>query len=389
MKRKKSILIFVLLAACFLSATAQVNVYHVNSSSAVPVREGVFYTLPRTVIKIDVMVKAEEKIKGPFSDYAGKYLGLEEVVNFDYTSYFIEDVVMSTLTEPDPKQVYYIEAGERGSKDFRTLNVGLEKHGFLGSVNNLDSEQESGEADKEQVIIFETPGGKEISEFLLNGRVKTRQDTIIRRVTVDTSLTEQYFYRTRVTERNTEELALETLEKIEQLRESRYKLLTGFQETAYEAGAIAYMDQQLRALENEYLDLFRGKTSTDFKTYTFYYTPENNGDAGDVLFRFSGSTGIVQGRGGSGEEVKIGIENLGHGAAAGGYAATKNDEQPNKGVAYRIPGFAWVSLEMGGEELFRKQITINQSGAIKRLAASRFKVKLNPESGGIDKVTFD
>ncbi|MFP4470026.1 MAG: DUF4831 family protein, partial [Bacteroidales bacterium] len=330
MKRNTTVFLLIGFLISAFPVFAQVNVYHVNASAQAPARDGVFYTLPRTVLKIDVVVKAEEKIKGPLSDYAAQYLGLENVVNFDYTDYFIEEVLISTLTEPDPSQLYYIEAGERGSKDFKTLNVGLEEHGYLTYVNNLDNELQTDRVAEQPVVVIKTPDGREFSEFMLNGMIDKKQDTIIRRVTVDTSLTEQFFFRTRVVEKGTEELALETVEKIEQLRESRYKLLTGFQETAYEAGTITYMDQQLKQLEKQYLDLFRGKTVTDFSVYTFYYTPENADDAGDVLFRFSGSAGIVKGRGGSGEEVTLKIQSLGHGQEASGFSSPKNNDQPYK-----------------------------------------------------------
>ncbi len=387
--KKTAFFFLVCLLWQMLPATAQINVHHVNKTSGAPARDGVFYSLPRTTLKIDVVVRVEEKIKGPYSEYAEKYLGLENAINYDYTTYFMEDVNVSSFNGPDPEQLYFIEAADRGSKDFRTLNVALDQHGYLVSAGTAGNTQPPAGTENREVVVYELPSEKGGTSFLPDRRIETTQDTIIRRVAVDTSTTEQYFFRTRITGKTTEEMALTALDKIEQLREARYKLLTGFQETAYQAGTIRYMDQKLEKLENEYLDLFRGKTLTTWEHHTYYYAPRDGDDDGSTLFRFSSGTGIMQGRSGSGTDVRLVLEPSGNQKAASEFPSPKNSEVPQKGIAYRIPGFAGVKIEMDSDELFSGEMMVNQFGVVKRLPTGRFNVTFNPETGGIRSVTID
>jgi len=389
--RKITILALMLFSGLFTSL-AQVNVYHVNKTSAKPSRNGVFYVLPRTVLKIDVLVKTEENLKGPFSEYAEELLGLTNVVKYDFVNYQIENVEISSVVEPDPEQVYYIETGESSSKDFKSLMLSLNDYGFLVSASNADNpEIPLKQADGELVIYDEksilsnSPGN-----FYALKNVKTKTDTIVRKITVDTALVEKFVYRTKLVEKNPKEQALEIVNLLEEVRESRMKLLTGFQETAYEPGTIMYMDKQLQRLENNYLDLFRGKTMQSSLSHTFYYIAGNQPEKDDpALFRFSNGTGVTSLKSGTGEEVTLELITNESAIIAGEFAAAQNNEPNLNGIAYRIPGIADCILKNDEKVLLNKKVTINQFGSIRRLPAQKFKVGLNPETGGINTVRFD
>lgn len=390
-KVKKRLLIITGLLICQLSfLIAQINVIHVNNPDNAPSRNGIFYSLPRTVLKIDVVVRVEENLKGPCSEYAEKFLGMEEVINFDYTSYFIGEVYVTTSVEPDPAQIYFIEPGERESKDYKPLSLKLDKNGFLVAANNLDDVPLEAESQDENVFLLDATESSFSGKFLVREQIRKKRDTIIRRVTVDTALTEQLFFRNRIIEKSNEELALEALEKIEQLREARYLLLTGFQETAYESGTVKYMDRQLHGLENEYLDLFRGKSSTSYEHHTFYFTPENTRQEQSLgLFRFSGSAGVLTGRGGAGEEVVLKIEPLGHESTVEKFPQPPAAESNRKGIAYRIPGTGRLTISIDKETIHSETLRIHQLGVAKRLPAKRFSVTLHPETGGIQSLKMD
>lgn len=385
--KNQIILSVVFLLLIFSPSIAQVNVYHVNTFSGEPKNNGAFYILPRTVLKIDVVVKAEEKRKGPYSEYAGKFLGLEDVINFDFMTYTIDDVEITTISEPDPEQVFYVEFGERDSKEFKTLKIELDNAGFLVSANNLNLENAVKEKNSQAVAIFENPDeGANFPDFYLNKRVGTKTDTIIRRVNVDTAMVEESFLRTRVVDKTTEEMALSMIGKIEVIRESRFKLLNGFQETAYEAGTVRYMDSELKKLENDYLDLFRGKSYAEYTHYTFYYVPSNSENkANTTLFKFSTGAGINLSRNGSGENVQIELTLNGFEQAAGSFPQVTSQN----GIAYRTPGYAVAKVKMENETFFEGRISINQFGVIRRLPPQKFNATFHPETGGLKAVTLD
>ena len=75
-------MIMVLMGIYLLGNTAiyaQIKVYPAKDAVQQINKEGVFYALPQTHIKIDVIVEKTEKIRGPLYAYADKYLGITGV----------------------------------------------------------------------------------------------------------------------------------------------------------------------------------------------------------------------------------------------------------------------------------------------------------------------
>jgi hypothetical protein len=392
MMKKIIVAIIGVLFMMMSNLTGQVNVISVNEPSGKPAGNGVYYTLPRTVLQIDVIVKVEERLKGPLSEHAEKFLGITDAIKYDNTFYQITDLFLTTHVEPDPEAIYYVEMGQRDSKDPRSLLLELNESGYLLSVNTLDNQTLRATKSSRQIVMID---GLEYStdgtnEFIHTGKVTTTYDTILRRVAVDTVLTEQMHFRFRTSNKSGQEIAVEILEKIDDIRDSRYRLLTGFQETPYEAATIKYMDTELQEMESEYLDLFRGKSFSYLQKYTFHYVPGKNPDkSATSLFRFSSSAGINQSRSSSGEIVEIQLEAIFSSHPFDGFQETKKPEILQNGIACRIPGSAVATIRIGKEELLTERITINQFGAIKRLPPQKFKAEFFAETGSIKTLVMD
>ncbi len=71
---------------------AQVTVRHLNENLNINDKHGIFYALPQTLIKVDITVIKTEHYAGPYSEFAGKYLDLEDVATNDYDEYAITNV---------------------------------------------------------------------------------------------------------------------------------------------------------------------------------------------------------------------------------------------------------------------------------------------------------
>lgn len=380
---KKYLHIYALAIAIFLSAMlpAQVKVYRITDGAGQTAGDGAFYSLPQTVLKIDVVVKATEQLKGPYSDYAERFLGLEQVNKFDFTTWAIEDIEITTLTEPDPQELYYVESAATDLKGLRMLSLSLDKAGMLLSAGDLEKVEAKKVGKTAEVVVFENPSeGMEYPDFYADRQVETRIDTIIRRVTVDTATEEQLFYRQRLENSSDEEMAAKALQSIDQIRESKYNLITGFQETAYDPGSIKYMYERLDRLENEYLDLFRGKSFSEYFHHTFYVVPEpKNNRYSTTLFQFATGSGIVNGK--SGKPVQLELTGTGMEEDATATSGT--------GIAYRLPGTVEVSINFEDRILYKNRMTVNQFGTIKRLPAKRFRAEFNPETGGLKSVFIE
>lgn len=94
-------LIVALLVIPVIQVSGQVKVTHVETGADKPDGKGVFYILPRTVVQVDVTVSTQKHLKGPLSEYAEEFFGIDDAVKYDYTTYEMEDVQIGTFTEPD------------------------------------------------------------------------------------------------------------------------------------------------------------------------------------------------------------------------------------------------------------------------------------------------
>jgi len=389
---KKIVYLIAAVVLFCLNMSAQINVFPVNTSTKVPARDGIFYSLPHTVLKIDVEVKTTENLKGPLADLAEKYVGIENAIKFDYLAYNIIDVQVVPVSEPDPEQIYFIEIGEKTSKEARNLILNLDKAGFLCSTTDFDKSQVQPKEIEKQIVINEETKSQAagLYEFQAFGNIKARIDTIIRKVAVDTAIIQKYIFRARSIEKTDEELASEMLGKIQDLRDAKFKLLTGFQEVAYDPETIKYMYQQLDKQEKEYLAMFYGKSVSSYHHYTFYYTPGTVPEKNGVpVFKFSKNSGLSSIKSASGENAILQFSTNEHTKLTGDFVSHQVETGQAKGIFYRIPETTNVVISLENEELFNKPIIINQFGPVKSLPADRVKVELFPETGGIKSVIID
>ncbi|HJX71596.1 MAG TPA: DUF4831 family protein, partial [Bacteroidales bacterium] len=66
------------------------------------------YSLPRTVVNIDVVFLKSRFIPGPYHEYAGKYLGIEGASHDLTESWKIKKITVFSSGEPDPDFFYSV-----------------------------------------------------------------------------------------------------------------------------------------------------------------------------------------------------------------------------------------------------------------------------------------
>ncbi|HQF02027.1 MAG TPA: DUF4831 family protein [Bacteroidales bacterium] len=389
--KKWMILIILLALFTSLETIGQVSVISVSKPSGKPSGTGMYYTLPRTTLRVDVELKIIGRHRGPLSDYAEKFLGITNAIKFDDTLYELGNISVTPLPEPDPEEIYYIELGLRDQRNPKKAIVEINEEGFLVFVNNLDTEPKTATEEKVVFLVDQAGYSSDLNDnFLLTGRVNLSTDTIIRRVAVDTIMVEQLSFRKLALEKPGQDMAAEVVEKIEELRSARMKLLTGFQEVAYDAEAIKYMDKQIREMEDDYLDFFRGKSLIRTKNYSFYYTPPAKLDKSVIpLFRFSSADGIGALRGGSGDNIDLDFKISGSEVSIKNFSSSTSADPNLNGIAYRIPESVIVSIKLGETELFSRKMLINQLGAVRRLPVQKVKAEFSIKTGGIKSLVIE
>lgn len=363
---------------------SQVKVVPASNAQPSATASGIFYALPMTYFKIDVTVKKTENIPGPYSDYAAKYLGLENVISIQSDHYEIVDVNLTPFTRPDPDHVYFVEFGERSSKEEKSISLNLSDAGLIVGVNKISPTVGA----TSLVLENETADGKvpELFKQLAAENLFEKVDTTIRRINIDTLTIEKYFYKSSWREKSTEQKARDAADFISRIKENRFLLISGYQEVNY-GESIRYMDEQLQKLHDEYLSLFTGVKITRMQSYSYIFLPEPELlNSPQAVFKFSTTRGAYDLSENIGENVYIRIESSGIRESVSGYVDALSAGISNKGYFYRIPEYGDISIRYGSRKLYRANLMIDQLGLVTFTPSFDSEIEFHQNTGGIKSI---
>ncbi len=379
---KKIFWIFVVSA--LFTGCSIINVRHITSDTSLTKKSGFFYNLPKTVVTVDIAVDKIYKIKGPYSAYADKFLGLKSVIQTNSTYFEISDIKLNSYSMPDADQYYFVETG-KGFKNTIPLQFQLTEAGYMVGVNNLDIEFNEQSTDNTGVNTM-ADGDDINANFSINYNLIEKIDTIIQKVTLDTAIIEKKTLQKIMVEKTLEQKAKEAADFIMSVKESRYNLLNGQNEVPYSKEAIAFMIEELDKTEQEYLSLFIGKTATQSFHYYYTYCPKNSGlDSAKLLGRFSVSEGVLDSTRFIGKDIVIAFAPSKDTEYVGKFITDNiNPKQKKHSFVYRIPEYAEVVVKVNNEEFTKSQFIINQFGYIAEMPYSKgMQLNFYPKSGAL------
>lgn len=348
--------IAILLMVILSPAYAQIMSFPINSGTADPAGEGFIYALPLNIVKVSVHVTKTEKYKGMYSEFATKMLGITDVIEKDQESYDIDRITVTTLNEIDTAHLYFARLPEK-LKDDHTFMVNLSEKGFITGYRLINKEED----DNLRQVAATSPFRDLLKPVLIE-----KVDTIIRKVSIDTNIFEEKVLKRSISVKSTEQQAREIADLIYRIEDSKYSLITGYQEVNYSKESMQFMLDQLNKMEKEYLAFFKGSTATTEEVYTYYYTPVPNSDAMfNTLFRFSTIYGVMSKLGQSGEPVTITVNPLKLYAQARKFEEQRmNIKRKAKGLYYRIPESTNIEISMGNKVLASENAFISQMGIL-------------------------
>ncbi len=242
---------FVLLTSLFMVLFCLQSSAQTSISAAV-------YSLPRTVLKVEIITKKTEITAGPYARYAQKYLGIIVPLS-NKVNYSIESAIITPFEESDPQFVYRLDNISKEDREslLRVTPSGIISKGTMPLVN-------------ECVVA---------KELLCQNEKNTSADDILQ---ID---------KRNVAELNQSEMAQNAAQTIFMLRRKRIELLTGeLGENVFGEGLKVAMEE-LNRLEREYIALFAGKTVTTIERKTFELIPDQNNSM--IVCRFSPTEGVV------------------------------------------------------------------------------------------------
>jgi hypothetical protein len=373
---------------------SQINVFHIDNNSIPPGKEGIFYSLPRTVIRIDVNIDRIENYKGPYSEYALKYLGLKNVVMANSVEYKITGMTVTTSQQPDPDQYYFLElAGKLSKGDQAGLLSFTESGLILGTIpERIDTV-----AKEEKIINKEEPGlatekdvFPEVFKYSADVNFFEKVDTIIRKVNIDTMTLERQYLKRTVIEKSPEQKAKEASDYIVKIKDNRFNLISGFQEVNYNRETLEYMDSQLKQMEKEYLKLFTGISLHKTLTFSFYYTPNPNQVNTEVpIFKYMKSKGMMELDEPGGKIVTIKVQRSGTTSAVANYLKRGSEANKVHGFYYRIPELVRVTVKVDENLTEETQCLVSQLGIVSFLPSNKWKVQFYEETGGIKRMSIE
>lgn len=369
-----------------LSVQGQNTVQPVDQTNS---NNGIFYSLPQSVIKVSVTVEKQSFYAGPLATYADEFLGIEGIPTSDEQSFSFKSVTFEEEVIPDPEHFYFVEFNADEMKGNRAFKMVLNESGLLTGYNQKRGALK--QTQNKTVVIADNQAVDkgELFDFQEVTGMELVVDTIIRMITVDTNVVKEMSFNRQWMRRTSKEKAQEVAEKIQQIIKDRYYLSVGYQEVAYDPGTIEYMDEQLLKRQQEYEALFKGKTIVSEQTYHFEMIPKKAGAKDQkILFKFSTRSGIRSAGSSIGDPVYLVVQSDQTTKNIEGKAeAMLSSNKARKGIYYRIPDYANVSLDYKEESLHTMRMVINQMGVVSFAPYSEeMGFELHPKTGSLKAV---
>ncbi len=333
--------------------------------------EGVVYSLPRTGVRIHVKVVEEQFQPGPYATYAEQLLGISGAKTRATVNWNITGVELETYSEPDPNQV-------RKAMGDASFLVSLTPEGCLAGINTrIDAG--SLKAAETTSFVFAPDNDKEFRFADIN-------DAPLYAAGDSTNK----FRPVRVSD---EQRAAEAANRILESRKTRYDIPAGMMDEFHPDG-VAYKVSldELKQIEDEYLSLFVGRTTSKTREFNFNFVPTSASEKGEVVFRFSDENGVVPASDLSGKPVMLKVTP--NKELVGKYSGMTSSENPTageSGVYYRLPGMAEIELIFELKTIASMNTAMAQFGAVaplpEELLFGGYAIEIHPNTGAVKSIT--
>lgn len=378
----KSIFYLLFLSFVFVACNS-VKVVNVKYANKIP-KNYLLYSLPQNVVEINIELTEINTIKGPYFEFAEKYLGIKNVAKKNNVEYFISNSNLSVFAQPDSSNMYFvIQSCKNKINSFSLTNTGI-----LTSINYDKNEVVNKEISKNLTQNFSPFQSEMFTEISQKDFIKEKIDTIWKQIKVDTNFVRVPMQKKTIDSLSFEDKAKEAAHHVLRIRKRLFKLLSGAYEKVPVMNSVSDVIKELKSEEEEYLSLFIGKTYTRKLNYRYYYTPNIN-DVGKrvQIANFNSNKGILEQSAKNNEQLILEINNNGSISKLDTAFSKFSRASNKKGIAYRVPELVTFSLFVGENLLLENQIQIAQFGVLCNLPVNYINkkhfVEFNPNYGNI------
>lgn len=304
------------------------------------------YSLPSTVITIDVEAVQEKFYAGPYAKYAEKYLGMD-VPQKDATVWHLTEITMVPSVEADMDSRYslYVEKGTIDASFLKLSTSGLVAFGDVAGVNDVTWRfPMNGEGD------FSSKG---VSSNLTSEATVLYKSDKKNKVTVQQNV---------IVAKSLEQKAKEAAEMILDIRQKRLQIVVGDTDATYSGEALGAAVAELTRLEDEYMTLFTGYCEYQQQKMSFEVVPEAERETQRyIAFRISEADGLVTADNLSGKPVVLEFvpQEI---APVPALSEKEGKKAPALRCHYRIPAVCNVRLTEGVKVLLQGRVPVYQLG---------------------------
>lgn len=317
---------------------------------------GLTYTLPVTSLRIDVTARQTVRTKGPYSAYAKKYLGTEDVVMTDAN---VWEAIGATVK---PFGVAGEETYVMQLRPGSTTSLCVDENGMLLAIN---TEAEIAAAD-----------------------AATRQDEALPKSSLDNDSYLQFVDEDFLVATSSTKKAELLAKKIMEVRDARLSLTRGTAETMPTDGRqLELMLNSLAEQEKAMTEAFTGTEVSRTLTRSYILTPGSDDfSIKKTLLRISDFDGFTTPDDMAGEPVYLSLEIVEK-------KKLPLDEKgepkklPKDAVAYCVPGTAIVSVSTPGGTLAEIELPMSQLGYVFGIDPKLFTDKKKPSAATFSPVT--
>ena len=349
-----------LLAIAFIICQLTLGMAQTQISDYQPgvTQDGAIYFLPKTALRIHIMVEKTTYKPGDFAPYALRYLRLKDVALEPSTQYRVISIKQTAIGVADTTKRYAVKFNPKTV----AANISLSEDGRLLGIN-ADSK------DTPKPTLFQSAPKP--------APVNPRQ-----------FMTEEI-----LAAGSTAKMAELTAREIYDLRENRNLLIKGQADFMPKDGEqmklmLNHIDTQDRVLSS----LFSGVTERDTTEHVLTVTPDGPFDR-QVLFRLSQQLGLVEADDYSGAPFYLSIENLETVPPVDEEAAAKvKKKQYEAGIYVNVPGRLRATIYQGIDVLQTQEHPAAQFGNVELLSGELFNkhydthLWLNPVTGSVDRL---
>ena len=302
-------------------------------NNRVPTSHGLWYYLPKTVIKVEIIAEKEVAKAGPFYRFSQKFLNISDVITEDREGWRIVGANISTSGMADDKKLFKVSI--EGKPSMAALSLATD--GTLKSVNYSQHDGCGNTITREQLPV------KIISLDNINfNNVPYSEEQLIKSSTIA--------------------MAEEVAKEIYRLRQIKSRMIKGEGDT----GSFEQILMEINKLEQSYMSLFTGKIEKQIISRVYEFIPDDVTNSNTVLLRFSQQKGFLENKDVSGAPVYIEIDvdtkNVKN------YLLDENKKSENKtGLAVCNPVSAKVRIIDRTLLLTESKVFLGQFGQVYRL----------------------